>query len=78
MLAKSLQILMLMGIFFIFTIKLYYKDNENKLELFPKLQTSKLEFNLDYSKTVVKSTNLNSMKAGELLDLSIILYDKNN
>ena len=69
---------MLMGIFFLIAIKLNYKDNENKLESFQKLQTSKLEFNLDYSKTVVKSTNVNSMKAGELLDLSIILYDKNN
>ena len=59
-------------------IQLYYKDNENKIELFQEIQTSELEFNLDYSKTVVKSTNVNSMKAGELLDLSIILYDKNN
>ena len=59
-------------------IQLYYKDEQNKIELFPEVQTSELEFNLDFSKTVVKSTNVNSMKAGELLDLSIILYDKNN
>ena len=59
-------------------IQLYYKEGENKIELFPEVQISELEFDIDYSKTVVKSTNINQMKAGEFLDLSIILYDKNN
>jgi len=57
-------------------IQLYYKDNSTKVELLPEVEKSTFEFNLDYSKTIVNSKNINRMKAGELLDLNIILYDQ--
>ena len=57
-------------------IQLYYKDNSTKVDLLPEIETSTFEFNLDYSKTIVNSKNINRMKAGELLDLNIILYDQ--
>ena len=59
------------------SIQLYYRDDENNVELFNVPQKSELEFDLDYGNTLIKSNNINSMRAGELLDLNIILYDKN-
>ena len=59
-------------------IQLYYKDEQNKIELFPEVQTSELEFNLDFSKTVVKSTNVNSMKAGVTSSLCFSDISSNN
>ena len=58
-------------------IQLYYKINDdNKIELFKKLQKSEFKFNVDYTKTVVNSRNIKEMNAGELLDLNLILYDE--
>ena len=57
-------------------IQLYYKDSNTKVELLPEVEKSTFEFNLDYSNTIVNSKNINRMKAGEFLDLNIILYDQ--
>ena len=57
-------------------IQMYYKDNSTKVELLPEIETSTFKFNLDYSKTIVNSKNINRMKAGEYLDLNIILFDQ--
>ena len=58
-------------------IQLYYRDNDgNNIELFNEIQVSEFEFSVDYTKTAVNSKNIKGMKAGELLDLNIILYDQ--
>ena len=57
-------------------IQMYYKDNSTKVELLPEIETSTFKFKLEYSNTIVNSKNINRMKAGELLDLNIILYDE--
>lgn len=61
-------------------VQLYFEDKETGeyIELFPEVQKSKFKFNVDYDMTKVTSTNANSMKAGEYLDLKVYLYDKIN
>jgi hypothetical protein len=57
-------------------IQMYYKDNSTKVELLPEIETSIFKFNLDYTKTIVNSKNINRMQAGQYLDLNIISYDE--
>lgn len=58
-------------------LQMYYiEGNTTKVELLPNIETSKFKFNLDYTNTIVVSKNINRMKAGENLDLNIILYDQ--
>ena len=57
-------------------IQMYYVENSTKIEILPAVQKSTFNFDLDYSNTIVNSKNINRMKAGDYLDLNIILYDK--
>ena len=61
------------------SIQLYYKiDKDNKIELFKETEKSQFIYDIDYKKTVINSRNVKEMKAGDLLDLNIITYDKNS
>ena len=59
-------------------IQLYYRDEEtgNSIELFKEVQKSQFIIDIDYDFTKVISTNANSMKAGEYLDIKVYVYDK--
>ena len=59
------------------SIQLYFREEGiDDIELFKEPQKSSFIFNIDYSKTLISSKNINKMNAGELLDLNIILYDE--